>query len=285
MNPLEIIEIQHLSQYAGMSGVTRIVDWECNIRYYANFKSFDQEFRDVGGQGYRYNHKNGVLEFIDSRQQIINKYAQGWGFAYNNQGIPKIKDKLYFYDSYYEKTNKWYREYHDKLFRFPGIKIWHNYMTVFDGVKYYVIDNNGNYIIPPGKYDYIDGFKNGYARVMLKKDILESDKDTGYRCGIVDSLDRIILPIEYTHIEDFFSLGRTSICICEGGLDCNEQWQSNLYFYKYNILTKIKELEGDCYYGHYHDYIKDNRDYGEEYSIWDALDGEAEAAGNIDYEW
>ena len=26
-------------------------------------------------------------------------------------------------------------------------------------------------------------------------------------------------------------------------------------------------------------------DYSDEYSIWDALDGEAEAAGNIDYEW
>lgn len=41
MKPLEIIEIQYLSEFAGMSGVTRIVDSGGDVRYYANFKSFD----------------------------------------------------------------------------------------------------------------------------------------------------------------------------------------------------------------------------------------------------
>lgn len=285
MKPLEIIEMQYLSEFAGMSGVTRIIDSECNVRYYANFKSFDKEYYDLGGHNYRFNHKNGILEFIDSKQKVLGKYAAGWGFDFTHLEKPAVIERLFFYDSYYGITNRWYRVYNDKLAEFPSIKVWHTYRTIFDGVNYYVVDNNGNYIIPPGKYDYIDGFRYGYARVMRKNQYLESPKDSGYRCGIIDTHDNIILPIEYTHIDDFFSCRTTCLSICEGGLDCDKLWQNSLYFYKFDILTKEKTREGDCYYGCYHDYTKESPDYSDEYSIWDALDGEAEAAGNIDYEW
>ena len=69
-------------------------------------------------------------------------------------------------------------------------------------------------------------------------------------------------------------------------MDIEGKYTDTLYEYKFGLLTKELKLTGDCYGGYYNDYkIEDNNtDLTDQYTIWDALDGESEAAGNIDWE-
>ena len=285
MPNIEIIEIHTIPDYAGMKGVTKIINSECGIMHYANFKSFIKELYDVGGSSYRYNNKNGLLEFLDSDKNVLSKYRADYGFRINGRKIEDIKDNLFFFDYYFDMTHKWYRVYSDNFVSFPTMKLWSDIRTIFDGHNYYVIDNSGNYVIPPGKYDYIDGFWNGYARVMLKNKNIESPDDSGYRCGIVDLYGNIILPIEYTCIESFYHHPKRVISLHEGGLDFQKQWTSFLFHYKYDILSKQLEPIGDCMYGHYVDYTEEIPDHNDEYTIWDAFEDSEEAAAAADFEW
>ena len=67
--------------------------------------------------------------------------------------------------------------------------------------KYGVVDCNGNTIIPFGKYDYIDGFYKGFARVKL----VDADRDNKESWGIINESDEIVIPIEYDNIWNFYN--------------------------------------------------------------------------------
>ena len=67
----------------------------------------------------------------------------------------------------------------------------------------------GKLLVPFGKYDFIDGFNHGLARVKKRGCyyINEEDrhKNQKERWGIIDTFDEIILPLEYDAVYSFFN--------------------------------------------------------------------------------
>lgn len=64
---------------------------------------------------------------------------------------------------------------------------------------YGVCDNIGTMIVPFGKYDWIDGFDNGYARVNKRE-----------KWGIINSEGDEVLPVKYDKIWNFYNKGKQS---------------------------------------------------------------------------
>jgi hypothetical protein len=220
----------------------------------------------------------------DSNKRVLKSYIAAFGF--DDSAFNKV-ESIIFYDAYLDLNHKWYRHFSNNLFRYPSIKVGFGLRTIFDGNKYYVVDKNNNYVISPGKYDYIDGFnKHGYTRVMVKGKPNSLPNDCGYRCGIVDVFGNIILPIEYTSIQSFYKGCYNEIEVWEGGEDVDGEYQSHLYNYKFGILTKQLTPVGSCYYKRYEDYtVETAPDNSDEYSIWDAFEDNEEAAAAADFEW
>ena len=54
---------------------------------------------------------------------------------------------------------------------------------------YAVIDLNGNEIVPYGKYDYIDGFNRGFARVKIGR-ATNGSTNSGNKWGVIDVTGR-----------------------------------------------------------------------------------------------
>ena len=71
-----------------------------------------------------------------------------------------------------------------------------------------VLDRAGNVIVPYGKYSYIDGFDHGLARVKSQ------DND---RWGLIDINGKVVLPIEYNRIWNFYEKNRTSTMLVKDG--------------------------------------------------------------------
>ncbi|MBO4603182.1 MAG: WG repeat-containing protein [Salinivirgaceae bacterium] len=68
---------------------------------------------------------------------------------------------------------------------------------------YGVVDFNGNIIVPFGKYDWIDAFWRGLARVKIGQGV-----GTGYipgnKWGIINAKGEEVVPVEYDEIWNFF---------------------------------------------------------------------------------
>lgn len=77
---------------------------------------------------------------------------------------------------------------------------------------YAVFSEDGNVVVPFGRYDYIDGFDGGFARV--KKGTAGSIENEGDKWGIIDELSNEVVPVEYTHIEPFYQTN-LEYCIVE----------------------------------------------------------------------
>lgn len=77
-------------------------------------------------------------------------------------------------------------------------------LTLHDFQKgYCVINRNGDIIVPYGKYNYIDGFTNGYARVKINK-VTNGSKMNDNFWGIIDEQGKVVLPLEYFKIGNFY---------------------------------------------------------------------------------
>lgn len=288
MSSYEILEIETLSEFGGRKGVTKIIDTNCNIHYLSNFRKYKDELEEVIATHFMYDLDKSNIELISSNDVIMEKCHAGWGFEPPRKFDSTKASKLIFYDEFFAINNKWYRYFHDNYAQYPSIKIGFGLRTIFDGRKYYVVDNNNNYVIAPGKYDYIDGFnKHGYTRVMVKGKPDSLSNDSGYRCGIVDVYGNIVLPIEYTSIQSFYcGCNNNEIDIWEGGEDIDGEYQSHLYDYKFGILTKQLTPIGSCYNKRYEVFSEESMpDNSNEYSIWDAFEDDEEAAAAADFEW
>ena len=78
--------------------------------------------------------------------------------------------------------------------------IWSNRYTLRSNLKgYAVIDSKGNIIVPFGKYDYIDGYDSGLARIKAGRasnGLINSDS----LWGIIDENGNENLKLEYANI-------------------------------------------------------------------------------------
>ena len=99
----------------------------------------------------------------------------------------------------------------------PAIGNWGIVTVQNKARKYGVIDMNGNIIVPFGKYDYIDGFDKGFARVKIGK---QTNGQIGSHCkwGIINEHGEEVLPAEYDDIWNFYGKSYDSIKVFRGGI-------------------------------------------------------------------
>ncbi|MDE7386571.1 MAG: WG repeat-containing protein [Muribaculaceae bacterium] len=171
-----------------------------------------------------------------------------------------------------------------KFARFVSLKEHASHIYEFDNVvviekndgKWGVISNQGDEIVPFGKYDLIEPFFMGLARVKIGTVAVgKSDNYGKYRWGIINLSGEEVIPVEYTELWQFHLKQKTIIRMAKGA----EYHWLNLYdiaTYPYNIKT---DSNGHIMDAEYYDQLRE--DYRID-DISDAFDGNPDALWNID---
>lgn len=143
--------------------------------------------------------------------------------------------------------------------------------------KWGVIDVNGNEIVPFGKYDWLDGFDHGYARVKLG----HSPTINENKWGIINAQGDEVLPVEYNNIWNFYDKDRYTVRIEKDGIGKD-------FTLRQKVARQIRNSDYDCrntygtHYGEYAgSYAQDVMGYSDDV-INDAFDGDPDAYWNID---
>lgn len=158
-----------------------------------------------------------------------------------------------------------------------------------------VVDKNGNEIVPFGKYNWIDRFDSGLARVKIEKKELSyripgctAWAITDERWGIINDKGEEVLPVEYSSIWNFYGKNRYSTKAIKDGKTFE------IYFCDLNpalpVPSRLERVDAnheDSFEReeHYEEfagtYAQDYAGYSDE-DIYDAFDGDPEAYWNID---
>ena len=155
--------------------------------------------------------------------------------------------------------------------------------------KWGVTDLDGNIIVPFGKYDWIDGFAQGLARVKIGR-APSNQIDNGNKWGIINEQGEEVLPVEYDEIWNFFGKNRYSTKVVKDGV------KKDVYLHTLNPnlpergITSHVALHDD--YSDYDDYGTHYGEFAGSYAqdvmgysddvINDAFEGDPDAYWNID---
>ena len=285
-----------LEQFQGKQNVTKIICDNGIVVYLSQRRSFADEASSLGACKLNTveNDNKHVLFLFNKNDEEVGRYYIGKRLQGKTPSeIVGIKHNLEFFDSWNPNTKEWVPcigMAKKNIKRKYGCGLW----TILQDNKWRVEDTNSNIIVPPEKYDYIDGFDVcGLARVKKsgKTDLDNPQNSTNDAWGIINTRGEEILPLKYSEIWSFYNNGRKYIRIFEGGYDEDDYYVKRAL--EYHFIKPCKDYpngkllgpgewigRGFCTYEEIREKEIENT-----YSIWDALDGEAEAAGNIDYEW
>ena len=123
------------------------------------------------------------------------------------------------------------------------------------------MSNQGDEIVPFGKYDLIEPFFMGLSRVKIGNvSVGKRDNYGKYRWGIINISGEEVIPVEYTELWQFHLKQKTKIQMA----------------YPYNLRT---DIHGRIVDAEYYDQLRE--DYRTD-DISDAFDGDPEAYWNID---
>lgn len=156
-------------------------------------------------------------------------------------------------------------------------------ITVHDrGKGYAVYDREGHEIVPFGRYDWIDGFDWGLARVKQGKRT-NAIKDTDNKWGIIDTQGNVVLPLEYNDIWNFYGKKRSNT-----KAEKNGEFETISFFkllHKSFVSSNDTDSNDDHDYDRYGEYAgsyaQDVMGYSDDL-IDDAFEGDPEAYWNID---
>lgn len=125
--------------------------------------------------------------------------------------------------------------------------------------KWGVIDLEGKEIVPFGKYNWIDGFDSGLARVKSQPFTQENENsfnktNTNFKWGIINEKGEEVLPIEYSSIWKFYGKNRYSTKVIKDG----EERQ--IYFHDLNPDLPIRGFH-ETRYTLNDDYVNEDSNY------------------------
>ena len=188
-------------------------------------------------------------------------------------------------------------------------------VTVVENKNYQwaVIDNQGNFVVPFGKYGWIDGFDSGLARVRTHslaeqtRDAIaeffdmpadhigvtaenhcdEQTKRPKYKWGIINEKGEEVLPAVYDNIWNFYGKNRYSTKVEKDG------YTSDIDFISLNPSLPNKCQGHSQRFDNEDNYPYDEPGWGrydeyggyngyDDYTIDSAFDGDPEATWNID---
>ena len=149
--------------------------------------------------------------------------------------------------------------------------------------KWGVVNSDDEIVVPFGKYDWIDGYDSGLARVKIGK----ASKETSgiNKWGIINEKGEEVLPVEYDNIWNFVGKGRYSTRVEKGGK------LSSVNFHDLNpsLPEFATDQCGNDYYSdgydydEYNHYEEFNGIYGlDDATIYDAFEGDPDNYWNID---
>lgn len=150
-----------------------------------------------------------------------------------------------------------------------------------------VMGNNGDMIVPFGRYAWISGFDHGLARVksIFCDELLNPDNEVMERAkwGIIDESGQVVLPLVYDEIWNFFQKGRSNTKVVLGGdeklfnLNSQQIIDSNS-----SSVRKGSSYSYGMHYGKYAGfYAQDVAGFSDDV-IEDAFDGNPDAYWNVD---
>lgn len=147
--------------------------------------------------------------------------------------------------------------------------------------KYGVLDIYGNEIVPFGKYNWIDGFDHGYARVIKIVCRSSNSQINNKRWGIINEKGEEVLATEYDNIWNFYDKNRYTVRIVKDGkiddFTLRNKFSHDSYCEDYNY----QEHYG-THYGEYAcSYAQDVMGFSDDV-INDAFEGDPDAYWNID---
>lgn len=156
-----------------------------------------------------------------------------------------------------------------------------------------VIDYSGNIIVPKGKYSKIDGYKFKLAKVKKVNTVIHGeDKSEDYydTYGIIDINGNEVVECEYDTIYKFYGNDKWYTTMFKDGRSAKFHlgyWTtfgdiSDIEWYQY--LEERGSIEWKGGNRSFKKESFDDEDSNSDYSVWDALEDDPEAAGNIDYE-
>lgn len=147
--------------------------------------------------------------------------------------------------------------------------------------KYGVINILGDVIVPFGKYNWIDGFTNGLARVKLGKQT-NGLADNDNKWGLIDINGNEVLPVEYDDIWNFHKKNYSTIVVVKNGVKYTRRVSDLL---STNITTPTQDyIDNDdirTYENYNGSYAQDEAGFSDQ-DIDDAFDGDPDAYWNID---
>lgn len=154
-------------------------------------------------------------------------------------------------------------------------------ITVVSDLGFCVYDTKGNIIVPCGRYQYIDGFDRGLARV----------KNNDKQWGIINVNGEEVLPLIYNDIWNFYNKNRLSTYVVSkerGGEDVyfHDLDPSNPYPPHYHKSSKRTIHDSNKSYGQSYgeyagSYAQDVMGYSDDV-INDAFEGDPDNYWNID---
>lgn len=86
--------------------------------------------------------------------------------------------------------------------------------------QYAVLRVDGTKVVPFGKYNWIDGFDKGLARVKVGN-VTNGQKDNGNKWGLIDENGKEVLPVEYDDIWAFYDRKRITTKVVMDGVAQN----------------------------------------------------------------
>lgn len=151
--------------------------------------------------------------------------------------------------------------------------------------EYAVLNIDGTEVVPFGKYNWIDGFDNGLARVK-NGNLTNGQKENGNKWGLIDENGNEVLPLEYNDIWKFYGKKRVSTKVVKDNI------AQDVVFSEILGVNRVQEngnysdnYYADDYgtsYGKYAgSYAQDVEGYSDDV-IDDAFDGDPDAYWNID---
>ena len=237
------------------------------------------------------NETKHVLFLFNDKNEKVGRYYIGKKLQGKTpEQITELKDLVCFFESWNPSTKSWVPCVGFSSKESPKKRICKEgcgRVTIFREGYYSVIDKQGNIIVPPGRYTYIDGFDHNLARVKIDgmTSINNPKESTVDKWGIIDIDGKEVLPLVYSEIWGFYNKDRktTRVVELEHKISGDGEPYTLKTIYEFRLFSKKLVETGYWINDEYFEAIDDN-DLSDQYSIWDALDGEPEAAGNIDYE-
>ena len=288
---MKIIKRDTLNYYQGKTNVIHCVMADGREAWLSRERPFTEEFNNKGASKLNTveNDKKHVLFLFNDNNEEVGRYYLGKKLqGISPERIFDIKESLSFFDSWNPETSKWV-----PCVGLSGKQSNRNdkegcgRVTIFREGYYSVIDKQGNIIVPPGRYTYIDGFDHNLARVKIDgmTSINNPKESTVDKWGIIDIDGKEVLPLVYSEIWGFYNKDRktTRVVELEHKISGDGEPYTLKTIYEFRLFSKKLVETGFWIDDEYFEAIDDN-DSSDQYSIWDALDGEPEAAGNIDYE-